>query len=243
MTDLNGRSKQVRLATLELSKACGGYHYGGCFSATEILICLYDEVLKPEDKFILSKGHACWPYYVLLRERGYEPRLDGHPVLDNANGVHYTTGSEGHGFPAAVGMALARKIAKREGRIYVLVGDGECQEGTTWESMLQAPHHGLDNLTVIVDWNGIQGAGFVKDILPVRGMGECARELGWTVIECDGHTPDKLQKAFNATTRLPKMIIAHTVKGKGVSFMENKPEWHANWPNEEYEAQMRKELG
>lgn len=241
-TELNERSKQVRRDTLKLSKANGGYHYGGSFSCVEILICLYDEILTANDKFILSKGHAAWPYYVLLREKGLKPKLEGHPCLDEANGVHFTTGSEGHGLPAAVGMAMARKIILRSGTIYVLVGDGECQEGTTWESLLTAPHRGLDNLVVIVDFNKIQGAGFVKNILPVNGLAHVASILGWSVLEINGHDNTEILGALKYMGTNPRLILAHTVKGKGVSYMEGRPEWHANWPDEEHEAQAYKEL-
>jgi transketolase len=242
-TKLNERSKQIRRETLKLSKANGGYHYGGSFSAVEILISLYDHILKDEDKFILSKGHACWPYYVLLRERGFNPKLEGHPCLDERNGVHCTTGSEGHGLPTGIGMAMARKIKGKKGRIYVLLGDGECQEGTTWESLLTAPHRKLDNLTAIVDYNGIQGAGFVKDNLPINGFGKIAEILGWSVTEIDGHSFREIIVALKKKVKSkPRMIIAHTIKGKGVSYMENKPEWHAKWPNEEQEKQAFMEL-
>lgn len=242
MKQLNERSKQVRRDTLKLSKANGGYHYGGSFSCVEILICLYDEILESEDKFILSKGHACYPYYVLLREKGLDPKLEGHPILDEKNGVHFTTGSEGHGMPAAVGMALARKIQGKKGRIYVLIGDGECQEGTTWESLLTASFRRLDNLTVIVDYNGIQGAGFLKNILPLSNFPSVGAAIGWSVSEIDGHDPDELLAALEEKGTRPRLIIAYTVKGKGVSYMQNKPEWHAAWVDGELEAQAFKEL-
>ena len=144
MTKLNARSKKLRLDIIKLSKANGGYHYGGSFSCAEILINLYDKILKENDRFILSKGHGCWGYYVLLMENGYKPLLEGHPRLDLKNGVHWTTGSEGHGFPAGVGMALGEN--EKDGKVYVVIGDGECQEGTTWESILIASHHKLKNL-------------------------------------------------------------------------------------------------
>ena len=241
-TILNERSKQVRRNTIVLSKANGGYHYAGSFSTVEILICLYDEILKANDKFILSKGHACWPYYVLLRERGLAPKLEGHPTLDERNGVHFTTGSEGHGLPAGVGMAMARKIQGKSGRIYVLVGDGECQEGTTWESLLTAPHRRLDNLVVIVDFNRIQGAGFVKHILPVDGLARVAAVLGWSVSIINGHDNAEILGALKYQSAWPRLIIAHTVKGKGVSFMENEPAWHAKWLDGEEEKQAFREL-
>lgn len=239
---MNLRSKQVRRDTIKLSKINGGYHYGGSFSTVEILICLYDSILTDKDKFILSKGHACWPYYVLLREKGYNPKLEGHPTLDERNGVHFTTGSEGHGFPAGIGMAMARKIQNKDGKIYVLMGDGECQEGTTWESLLIAAHHQLDNLTVIVDWNGIQGSGFVKDILPINGLGKIAKTIGWDVSEIDGHSHDEIHCAIIKKSNKSRLIIAHTIKGKGVGFMENSPEWHAKWLDEKQEKQAYKEL-
>lgn len=240
---LNERSKQIRRETIKLSKANGGYHYGGCFSVVEILVSLYDYILKDEDKFILSKGHACWPYYVLLRERRCNPKLEGHPCLDEKNGVHCTTGSEGHGLPTGLGMAMARKLKKKDGRIYVLIGDGECQEGTTWESLLTAPHRKLDNLTAIVDYNRIQGAGFVEDILPINGLGKIAEILGWSVSEINGHSyPEILAALEKSVEGKPRMIIAHTIKGKGVSYMENRPEWHAKWPDERQEKQAYEEL-
>lgn len=240
---LNERSKQVRRDTLELSKANGGYHYGGCFSAVEILIALFDKVLQPEDRFILSKGHACWPYYVLLRERGYNPKLGGHPERDPANGVHCTTGSEGHGLPTGIGIALAKKLRKESGQVYVLMGDGECQEGTTWESLLIAAHHKLNNLIVIVDWNECQGSGRVEDILSIGGFPEVVKELNWAMIIVDGHNAVALVSSMrNMNTIWPTLIIATTVKGKGVSYMEGDPAWHACWPDEEHYNKAMEEL-
>jgi transketolase len=243
---LNERSKQIRRDTIELSKANGGYHYGGCFSIVEILIALFDHIMGEDDRFILSKGHACWPYYVILREHGFNPKLEGHPSRDEANGIHCTTGSEGHGFPTGIGMALAKKIKNELGKIYVLMGDGECQEGTTWESMLIAAHHKLDNLVIIVDWNGIQGSGFLKDILPINKLENIASLIGWEAIfNVDGHNLSQLGgslKLFQTIESKPQMLIASTVKGKGVSFMEDKPKWHACWPDAEHERQALKEL-
>lgn len=237
------RSKQVRRETLQLGISNGGYHFGGSFSATEILIALYDVILQEEDKFILSKGHACWPWYVLLRERGYTPQLGGHPSIDPANGIYCTTGSEGHGLPMGIGMAMARKFRRKPGRIYVLIGDGECQEGTTWESLLTASHHKLDNLTAIVDWNKIQGSGFVKDILPIDGLEKVAEVLGWSVGQIDGHSYPEILDALQKTDEgKPRIIIAHTVKGKGVSYMEGMPQWHAKFPSPEQLQQAYKEL-
>ena len=242
-TKLTDRSKHIRRETVKLSKANGGYHYGGCFSVTEILINLYDNVLSEKDKFILSKGHACWPQYVLLKEKGLNPKLEGHPHRDEKNGIICTTGSEGHGFPTGIGIALAKKQKKDEGRVFVVVGDGECQEGTTWESMLTAAHRKLDNLVIIIDYNKIQGSGFVKDILPISGIGKIAEIIGWSVSEVNGHSNKDLFEAMNMrVTDKPRLIIAHTLKGKGVSYMEGKPEWHSKWPNPEQEKIAMEEL-
>jgi transketolase len=239
---LGKRSKDLRLEIIKLSSANGGYHYGGSFSCVEILLSLYDHTLGADDKFIMSKGHGCWGFYVLLREKGLDPLLEGHPHRDINNGVHWTTGSEGHGLPAAVGVALAKKLKNKNGETYVLVGDGECQEGTTWESLLIASHHKLNNLTAIVDFNGIQGSGFVKDILSLDSLGDVARKIGWIVSEGDGHDLDFLKNAMKIKKDKPHLIISKTIKGKGVSFMENQPKWHANWLNAEFMSKAITEL-
>ncbi len=236
-TKLSKRSKDIRLDSIKISKANGGYHYGGSFSSAEILITLYDKILNDDDKFILSKGHACWVYYVLLQERGFDPVLEGHPHLDLQNGVHWTTGSEGHGFPAGIGIAFAMKQMKKKGKVYVLMGDGECQEGTTWESLLLASHLELDNLFIIVDYNKIQGSGYVKDILPMEAILSVVKSLNWEMMEVNGHDLESIEKTLKNMNKKnkPKFIFAHTVKGKGVSYMENAPEWHAKWPDPEHE--------
>ncbi|MEE9356503.1 MAG: transketolase [Methylococcaceae bacterium] len=240
---LNERSKQIRRDTIRFSLDNGGYHFGGSFSIVEILIALYDYILTDDDKFILSKGHACWPWYVILRELGYDPKLEGHPSRDPHNGIHCTTGSLGHGLPSGVGIALAKKLKGEKGKVHVLMGDGECQEGTTWESLLIAAHHKLDNLVVIVDKNGIQGSGFVNDVLPLPWFGNIACTIGWDIVSIDGHGIEEIRGAIEADrSKKPKLIIANTIKGKGVSYMENQPKWHACWPNPEQEAQALREL-
>jgi transketolase len=140
-------------------------------------------------------------------------------------------------------MALAKKQTLNEGRIFVVVGDGECQEGTTWESMLTAAHRKLDNLVIIVDYNKIQGSGFVEDILPIRDIGKIAEIIGWSVSEVNGHSNKDLIDVLNVKVKdKPRLIIAHTLKGKGVSYMEGKPEWHSKWPNPEQEKIALEEL-
>ena len=190
----------------------------------------------------MSKGHACWGYYVLLRERGYSPLLEGHPHLDESNGVNYTSGSMGHGFPAAVGMAMARKVTKKTGRIFVLIGDGECQEGTTWESTLIGGRFSLENLTVIVDNNNIQGSGFVSDILDIKPIEAVAKAAKWDVDLVEGHNIDALSECLLNQTLQPRLIIAKTIKGKGISFMENVPAWHAKFLDPEHEKIAMGEL-
>lgn len=242
---LDERSKEIRRKAFELSKANGGYHFGGSFSCAEILIALFDHILKPDDVFILSKGHGCWCYYALLQEKGFCPKLEGHPHRDPHNGIPWTTGSLGHGLPAAFGMALARKMLGKPGRVFVLMGDGELQEGTTWETLLLAGKHQTDNLIAIVDNNGCQGSGRCDDILPptpfLRGA---VWESGWATLSVDGHHVKRLCYVITTRTSInkPYLIIADTVKGKGVSFMEGKPEWHARFPNQEQEAQLLEEL-
>ena len=246
---LTPRGKQIRRDLYQLSKANGGQHYGGTFSTIEILYNLYDRFLTFADRFILSKGHACWGYYVILMEQGKSPALQGHPHMDVANGVDWTTGSEGHGLPAAVGMAFAKKKMKKAGHVFVLMGDGECQEGTTWESFLLAGFHKLNNLTAIVDFNRIQGSGFVDEILPINNLKVVAESCGWRVLEIDGHDDVEIGAALSSDFYVegedrykPLLIIAHTVKGKGVDFMENKPEWHSRAPNATEEAELLKQL-
>ena len=239
---LSSRSKQVRRDAITLSKANGGYHYGGSFSCAEILINLWDHLLADSDRFVLSKGHGCWVYYVILRELGFNPTLEGHPHYEPEEGIFCTAGSMGHGLPVSMGMALARKLGNQTGKVFVLMGDGECQEGTTWESLLIAGQLKLNNLVAIVDNNGIQGSGFVKDILPViPALMSAAESADWRVLEIDGHNSDLLNLDFENASQ-PTLIIAQTIKGKGVSFMENVPKWHSNWLAGDLETQAFEEL-
>lgn len=241
---LNERSKQVRRDAIQISKANGGYHYGGSFSCAEILIHLFDTIMDKEagDRFILSKGHGCWVYYVLLRELGYNPTLEGHPHYEPENGIFCTAGSMGHGLPTGIGMALARKLKGENNKVFVLVGDGECQEGTTWESLLIASRLKLNNLVLILDNNKIQGSGYVDEILPVDNvLIAAAKAANWTVEVIDGHNDDLLNVDLSSSEG-PILIVANTIKGKGVSFMENKPKWHSNWLGGELEKQAFEEL-
>lgn len=236
------RCNELRIKTLDLSLETGLSHLAGSFSMIELLTTLYDSILREEDKFILSKGHACLPYYLLLREKGYKPRLSGHPEIDPANGIYCTTGSLGHGLPIGVGMSMARQFKNQQGRIYVMMSDGECQEGTTWESSLIASKYKLRNLTAIVDDNKIQATDFVENILPLGDLRKKFEAFGWYVAEINGHDFNEIDDALAQLPTQPYMIIANTVKGKGVSYIENNPEWHAKKPKPERLAEAYKEL-
>lgn len=241
---LEEKAKELRRKVLILTYERKEGHLGGGFSAIEILIWLYFKQLKKEDKFILSKGHAYYPLYFILKEKGYHPQLLSHPELDEKNGVYATTGSLGHGLPMAVGMALARKIQKKKGRIYVLVGDGELEEGTTWEASIIASRYHLNNLVVIVDYNGLQALDKIEKIAPsFKNLKKIFENIGYQVKEADGHSFYSLKKAFEKLDNSqPKMIIAYTVKGKGVSFMENNYIWQTRAPSDEEFQRALEEL-
>jgi len=204
-------------------------HLGGSFSIIEILIILYYRILKKGDKFILSKAHASFPLCLLLKERGFEPKLSTHLEIDEKNGIYCTTGSLGHGFPIATGMALSRKIKKSRGNIYVLISDGECQEGTTWESLLIGNKYKLNNLIVIVDYNKIQALTFLKDALPLDDINQKFKSFGWNCINIKkGHDFLDLYKGFKKISKKkPNILIVNTIKGKGIKEFENDPVWHA----------------
>lgn len=240
--DLEKKAKILRRKTLDVFKESGTAHPGGCFSEIEILISLYNHVLKPEDKFVLSKGHACQSFYPLLRERRYNPELSGHPDIDIKNGIECTTGSLGHGLPIATGMALAKKFQNQKGYIYVLMGDGECQEGTTWETVPLATKYELNNLTIIVDNNLFQGIEEVKNVSPIN-LYSVFKAFGCDVTIINGHSFSEIIGALEKKVhKKPKVIIADTIKGKGISFMENRPEWHGKMPTEQEFEIAYKEL-
>jgi len=208
----------------------GEAHLGGSFSMIEMLIALYEKVLEEDDKFILSKAHASFPLCLFLKEKGYNPKLTMHLDIDTENGIHCTTGSLGHGLPISTGMALARKLQLKPGKIYVMMGDGECQEGTTWESLLIAARHKLDNLVVLVDYNKIQALTTLDEALPLDDLSAKFRAFNWDCDEVnDGHFFHELIPAFQQPNRKakPRAVIVHTIKGKGIKAFENDPGWHA----------------
>jgi transketolase len=233
----------------------------------DLLAVLYGGILRvnpgdpqwPErDRFILSKGHACAALYVALAERGFFPKvwlddfyqngspLAGHATHSGVPGVEVSTGSLGHGLAIACGMALAAKRDGRAYRVFALLSDGECDEGSTWEAALFAPHHHLDNLVVIVDYNKIQSLGTVKEVLDLEPFRAKWEAFGWAAREIDGHDLGQIEKTLSQVPfeqDKPTCVIAHTVKGRGVSFMENNLLWHYRTPDAEEMNQALAELG
>lgn len=227
---LQDKALKLRQDTYAAFIETGEAHVGGSFSMIEAFLALHEEVMKKDDKFILSKAHASYPYQIYLREHGFNPEVTTHLELDEKNGISCTTGSLGHGFPMAVGMALARKKSKKSGKIYVMVGDGECQEGTTWESLLIAAKHKLDNLVLLVDYNKIQALDSVENILPLDNLSVKFKAFNWDVEEVlDGHNFEQILSSLvvDNIQEKPLAIILHTIKGKGVKEFENSADWHA----------------
>lgn len=242
IAQLESKAKALRIETLKLSLETGLAHIGGCLSAIEIYLSLYDIILKENDKFILSKGHASLSYFLLLREKGYNPHISGHPDIDPKNGIHCTTGSLGHGLPIAIGMALAYKIKGKPGHFYVVMSDGEFEEGSTWEAMDLASTYNLDNITIIIDYNKIQALDFLDKVRPKFNLRKKIEAFNWDVIEVNGHSFAELIPAIEKKNSMPHAVIAHTIKGKGVSYIENDPAWHGKKPKPERLAQAFEEL-
>ena len=227
---LISKAKKLRQDTFIAFIKKGEAHLGGSFSMIETLLTLYEVIIKKNDKFVLSKAHASFPLCILLKEKGLKPKLTTHLELDKTNGIHCTTGSLGHGLPIATGMAFARKMQKAHGKIYVMISDGECQEGTTWESLLIAAKHKLDNLVVIVDYNKIQALSRLKDALPLKNLSNKFKAFNWNCIEVkDGHSFKPLVTSFKKKNKKgkPLVVIINTVKGKGIKDFEDDPIWHA----------------
>jgi transketolase len=242
-------------------------HIGTCLSMADLLAVLYTSVLRVDpaqptwplrDRFILSKGHGAAALYAVLAERGFFPRewldtygadgtrLAGHVSHSGVPGVELSTGSLGHGLSVGCGMALAAKADGRPSRVFVLLSDGECDEGSTWEAVLFAPHHRLDNLVAIVDFNKIQSFGTVKEVLDLHPFADKWRAFGWETREIDGHDLGAIEGVLGNLPLgegKPTALIAHTVKGKGVGFMEGQLAWHYKSPNAEQLARALEEIG
>lgn len=245
ITILEQKAKKLRKDVLGMALEYKDGHIAPALSVVEILVALYYSILKEEDKIILSKGHGCLSLYAALRDKGFNPKISGHPDVDVEQCIFCTTGSLGHGLPIGVGMAFARKFKKENGHIFVLIGDGECQEGTIWESLNLAQKHKLDNLTIIVDYNKLQALASIKEIMNETNLKAKFEAFGSHVIELPGHDFKELLDSLSDKTikeNVPRVIIADTIKGKGLSFMENKPEWHSRIPEGKLLEQAYKEL-
>ncbi len=264
---LQEKAKDVRIDIIRQIHSAGSGHPGGSLSAADIITYLYfaemnidpqDPHKAGRDRFVLSKGHAAPALYAALAEKGYFPKetlltlrqagsiLQGHPDRKKVPGVDMSTGSLGQGISAAVGMALANKIDENGARVYSVLGDGELQEGMVWEAAMAAAHYGLSNLTIFVDHNGLQIDGRNEDVITVAPIAEKFESFGWDVQKIDGHDFEQIAAAVEnakAVSDKPQAIIAETIKGKGVSFMENEAGWHGKAPNDEQAEQAVTELG
>jgi transketolase len=244
---------RIRRHCVEMTNRANASHIGSSLSMTDMLAVLYAKVLRydPEqphweqrDRFLLSKGHGCAALYSVLAECGFFPvsdldtfcqngsRYAGH-TMHNIPGVELSSGSLGHGLPVATGMALAAKRDEKSHHVYCMLSDGECDEGSVWEAALFAPHHKLDNLVVLVDYNKIQSLGRVEDVINLEPLAEKWRAFGWGTREINGHNLGAIDKALAETPFVsgrPSCIVAHTVKGKGISYMEDKLLWHYRAP-------------
>lgn len=259
-------AKRVRRNIIKMVTEAKSGHIGGAFSATEIAVSLYFNEMNihqgnvkdiNRDKFVLSKGHASALLFAVLSEKGFLPeselltfrkinsKLQGHPNMHYVDGVDMSTGSLGQGLSAAIGMALSYKIHHQDFRVYSLIGDGESEEGQIWEAAMAAAHYKLDNLCSILDMNGLQIDGDVTKVMNPFPLDSKFEAFGWHVIRVDGHAYDQLQAAYLEARSIkgkPTMIIAKTVKGKGVSFMENQAGWHGVAPTPEQALAALKEL-
>lgn len=260
-------SNNIRKNIVKMIAHAKSGHPGGSLSAVDMITCLYFNVMDinhenvnsiERDRFVLSKGHASPLLYAVLAEKGLIPeeelmtfrqinsRLQGHPNMNYVPGVDMSTGSLGQGISCAVGMAMANKLDENNHRVYVLLGDGECEEGQVWEAAMAAAHYKLDNLCAMIDYNELQIDGSIHDVMDPSPLDKKFEAFGWHVIEIDGHDYDQIEKAFEEAKTVkgcPTLIFAHTTKGKGVSFMENQAGWHGSAPNEEQLKTALEELG
>jgi len=271
LAKLDAIAREGRVQITRMLTHAGSGHPGGSLSVIDILVDLYFNRMRYDprrptwedrDRFVLSKGHCVPAQYFCMAKAGFFPEsqlltlrklgspLQGHPDRVALPGIEAATGSLGQGLSVATGMALGLKLAGKSARVYCVLGDGEMQEGQVWESLMSAPklgapHHHLDNLCVILDDNGIQLDDFVKKILDLEPVVEKLKSYGWPVLDVNGHDIGQIDKALDqaeATRSGPTFIVAHTVKGKGVSFMENQPEWHGKAPKPAEAVQAIKEI-
>ena len=205
--NLKNKSLKLRRKTFLTFIKKGEAHLGGSFSMIEILVFLHEKVLKIKDKFILSKSHASFPFSILLRSKGLNTKITTHLELDSKNGIYCTTGSLGHGLPIAAGMAFAKKIKKEKGDIYVMISDGECQEGTTWETLLISAKHKLNNLIVLIDYNKIQALSKIKDALPLENLNKKFQSFNWNTVNVkNGHNFNDIRNGFKKLSKTKSLI-------------------------------------
>ncbi|HSV86128.1 MAG TPA: transketolase [Levilinea sp.] len=264
--ELKQKAVEVRQDIIHMISVAQAGHPGGSLSATDIVTALYFRLMnidpqnpawEDRDRFILSKGHACPVWYAALCERGFFEKshldtlrklnsmLQGHADMNKTPGVDFTVGSLGQGISAGIGMALSGKLHKKNYHVWVMIGDGESQEGAIWEAAMSGAKWKLDNLTVIVDDNGIQNDTYVVDVMPVENLVEKWRAFNWRVLEINGHDMQAVVDALETALTIkgePTAIVAHTIKGRGVSFMENNPTWHGKAPNREQTEQALAEI-
>ena len=251
--ELKEISKEVRKNILLQIYSAQSGHPGGALSCADILTTIYFKTMNDGDKFVLSKGHASAALYAVFAEKGIiekeelvsfrklNSKLQGHPSLLKLNGVDVSSGSLGQGLSVANGMALAFKLDKKENNVYVILGDGEIQEGQVWEAMMTASHYNLNNVIAFLDYNKLQIDGLNDEVMKVAPVKEKFESFGWYVQEIDGHNFDEINNAIENAKKQdkPSMIVANTIKGKGISFMENQCGWHGKAPNkEQYEKAM-----
>ena len=265
--NLEKKANIIRRYIIEMISNAEGGHIGGALSIADIMAVLYFHILKidpenPEwedrDRVVLSKGHASAAWYAALAARGYFPkkelltfdhinsRLQGHPDMNKTPGVDMSSGSLGQGISVALGMALAARYLKKTYRTFVILGDGETQEGQVWEAAMVAANYNTDNLIAILDYNKLQLYGETNTIMNIEPVIEKWRVFGWNTIEINGHRINEIVQALEEAVKFegkPTIVVAHTIKGKGVSFMENKVEWHSLAPTKEQAKQALKELG
>jgi transketolase len=263
---LENKAREIRIHIIKMTAAAGSGHPGGSLSAADIVTVLYFHLLRIDpqrpswpdrDRFVLSKGHAAPLLYAALAERGFFPvgelltlrklgsRLQGHPDMKSLPGVEMSTGSLGQGLSMGNGMALAARLDGRDYRVFVLLGDGENQEGMVWEAAMAAAHYRLDNVTAFLDHNGLQIDGPVTEVMSPEPVADKWRAFGWDVQVIDGHNIAQIIEAIEIARQVkgkPQMIVAETIKGKGVSFMENQVDWHGRAPKPEEAEKALAEL-
>ncbi len=266
LSELKSTAKKVRINIIKMLAEAGSGHPGGSLSIVEILTALYFQVMKVDpsnpnwpdrDRFVLSKGHAAPALYAVLAEKGFFSKeelmtlrkkgsiLQGHPDMKKTPGVEISTGSLGQGLSVAVGMALGYKLDNKQNYVYVLLGDGEIEEGQIWEAAMAAVHYNLDNLIAVLDYNGLQIDGPISQVMSPEPIKVKWQAFGWNVIEIDGHDFEEIITAINEAQKVkgrPTILIAKTVKGKGVSFMENEVDWHGKAPSAQEAEQALREL-